>query len=154
MSLFSLYAQRFPRYGPSVRVTGQFSKLPYLAMKLGNWPNFQKLHRVCLPRGRRNWAYFRSTDSGFRDIWHFSKLPYFGMKLCHWPKFQKLHIYSLSTPRGISQGVEIEFIFPLRAVVSEIGPIFKIAIFGQETWPLAKFRKLHIYSLSTPGGQN
>ncbi len=26
------------------RDTGRFSKLPYLAMKLGDWPNFQELH--------------------------------------------------------------------------------------------------------------
>ncbi len=71
------------------------------------------------------------------------------MKLGHWPKCQKLHIYSRST-----QGVETEPIFDQRAAVSEIladfpryGPIFKIAIFGQETWPSAKVREI-VYILS------
>ncbi len=35
-------------------------------------------------------------------------------------------------------GVEIELIFALRAAVSKVRQIFKIAIFGHETWPLAK----------------
>ena len=42
-------------------------------------------------------------------------------KLGHWSKFQKLHIYSLSTP----EGVEIELIFALRTVVSEILAYFQ-----------------------------
>ncbi len=84
--------------------TGQVSKLPYLGMKLLKWSKFQKLHinSVSTPQGR-NWAYFGSTGSVFRDTWdmgHFSKLPYLGMKLGKWPKFQKLHIYSVSTPGG------------------------------------------------------
>ena len=53
-----------------------------------------------LPQRGRNWAYFRSTGSGFWDIGRFSKLPYLGMKLGHWQKFQKLRTYSLSTPGG------------------------------------------------------
>ncbi len=40
----------------------------------------------------RNWAYFRSMDSGFRDMGQFSKLPFLGMKLGHWPKFQKFYM--------------------------------------------------------------
>ncbi len=154
LSIFLPYRKRFPRYGPIYKIaifwylgtklvhhvhwpkfqklhiyflstpggrnlcsmgsgfwdTGQFSKLPYLGMKLLKWSKFQKLHinSVSTPQGR-NWAYFGSTGSGFRDAWdmwdmgHFSKLPYFmylGMKLGKWPKFQKLHIYSVSTPGG------------------------------------------------------
>ncbi len=57
------------------------------------------------------------------------------MKLGHWPKCQTLHIYPLSTPGG---KVKIDLIFPLQAAVSEIRLIFKIAIFGHETWSLAK----------------
>ncbi len=37
LGLFLLYGQRF-------RHKGRFSKLPYLGMKLGKWPKFQKLH--------------------------------------------------------------------------------------------------------------
>ena len=36
-SLFSLYVQRFPRYGP-------IFEMPYLGMKLGHLPKGQKLH--------------------------------------------------------------------------------------------------------------
>ncbi len=131
--------------GSGFRDTGRFSKLPYLGMKLGHWPKFQKLHihvyPVSTPGGEiefifalraavceiwadfqncrtwawnlaitqnsksciyhlssswgRNWAYFRSTGSGFQDTGRFSKLPYLGMKLkCH-----KLYIYILNYPR-------------------------------------------------------
>ncbi len=88
-----------PKYGPVF-------KMPYLGMKLGKWPKFQRLRIYCLSTpGGRNWAYFRSTDSSFPDtadfhncqIWawnlaigkssrscwdteRFSKLPYLGMK--------------------------------------------------------------------------
>ncbi len=90
--LFSLYGQRFLRYG-------WFSNLQDLGMILGHRPKFQKLHMYSLPAPRgRNWAYFWSMGSGSRDTGRFSKLPYLGMKLNgHWPQFQKLHIYSIST---------------------------------------------------------
>ncbi len=47
-------------------------------------------------------------------------------------------------------GVEIKLSFALWAAVSAF---FKIAVFGPETCHFAKFQKLHMYSLSTPGGQ-
>ncbi len=92
-------------------------------MKLGHWPKFQQLHRYSLstPDGR-NWAYFRSTGSGFWDTGRFSKLPYLGMKLGHRPKFQKLHIFPLSIPSG----GKIELIFALRTSVSKIWADFQI----------------------------
>ncbi len=34
--------------GSGFRDMGQFSKLPYLGMKYGKWPKFQKLHIYCL----------------------------------------------------------------------------------------------------------
>ncbi len=69
--------------------TGQFSKLPYLGMKLVKCPKFQKLHIYPLstPVGW-NWAYFCSTGGGFQDTGPFSKLPYLGMKHGKWLKFQ------------------------------------------------------------------
>ncbi len=58
---------------------GQFSKLPYMGMKLGHWPKCQRLYIYSLSTpGGRNWAYFHSTG-------RFSKLPYLGMKLGHYP---------------------------------------------------------------------
>ena len=85
VSLFSLYRQRFPRYGPifSFRDTERFSKLWCLGMTLFHWQKFQKLH-IHSPLSTPecgNSAYFRSTDSSFRDMSWFSKLPYLGMKL-------------------------------------------------------------------------
>ena len=96
--------------------TGQFSKLPYLGMKLGKWPKFQKLHMYpLLPQGVEIELIFCSMCSGFRHMGRFSNLPYLGLKLGKGPKIQKLHMYPLSTP-----GVEIDVIFALRAAVSQI----------------------------------
>ena len=65
------------------------------------------------------------------------------MKPGHWQKFQKLHIYFLL------HGVEIELIFALRVMVSAIRADFKIAIYGHETWSLAKVPEVaHIVLLS------
>ncbi len=50
--------------------------------------------------GGRNWAYFRSTGSDFRDTGRFWKLPYLGMKPGICKKGQKLHMDPLSTPGG------------------------------------------------------
>ncbi len=102
------------------------------------------IHSISTQRGR-NRAYFGSTTSNLRDSGRFSKLPYFGMKLCHSQKFQKVH--SLST-RG---GGEIEFIFALRRVVSEIwGDFAKLPYLSMKPDHWQKFQKLHIHSLSTP----
>ncbi len=53
--------------GSGFRDMGQFSKLPYLGMKLGHWPKCQKLliYPLFTPGGGRNWTYFRCTGSGF-----------------------------------------------------------------------------------------
>ena len=56
----------FHSTGSSFRDTGQFSKLLYLGIKLGNQAKFQKLHTYPLSTLEgQNWAYFRSTGSGF-----------------------------------------------------------------------------------------
>ena len=65
----------------------------------------------------------------------FSKLPYLGMKLSHWPK---LHICLLSfyTRRSNWRLFSLHGQWFLR-----YWQIFKIAIIGHETWPLAKVPK-------------
>ena len=69
----------------------RFSKLAYWGMKLDVLQKFKKLHIHSLSTPRcRNWAYFRSTDSGFRDTGRFSKLPYLGMKLDVLQKVQEV----------------------------------------------------------------
>ena len=145
---------------------------PYLGMKLGNWQKFQKLH-ICsfYPRGR-NWVYFRSMGNGFWDMGWFSKLPFLGMNLAHWPRFQKLHIYTPSTPGGrngtyfrstgsVSQiwadfqnshfGAWNSF---KRSSFRDMGRFSKLPYLGMKHGKWAKLQKLHIYSLSTPGGRN
>ena len=47
------------------------------------------MYSLSSPRDQ-NWAYFRSTGSGFLAKGRFSKLPYLYMKLGHWPKCHKL----------------------------------------------------------------
>ena len=86
--------QPFPRYR-------LIFKLPYLGMKLGHWPKCQKLHIYPLSTpGGRNWAYFCSTDSGFRDTGQVSKLPYLGMNLAIGQSSTSCTYTPLSTPKG------------------------------------------------------
>ncbi len=104
---------RFLRYGLSF-------KLAIFGYENCHWPRFQKLHIYVLstPRGR-TWTYFRSTGSRFWDTGQFSNLPYLGMKLGHWrPR-------SCTYTPFLSQGIEIELIFALRAAVSEIWANFQ-----------------------------
>ena len=97
---------------PKLRDTGPLSTLPYLSMKLGHWAkSFRSctyiVYSLSTPRCR-NWSYFRSTGSGFRDKHRFSKLPYFFHET--WPlKFSLSSLYGHQCPR--------------------YGPFFKIAIF-------------------------
>ena len=149
---------------------GAIFKISILGMKLAKWPKCQKLHIPVYPLstpGSWYWAYFCYTGSGFRDIGPFSKLPYLGMKHGKWLKFQKLHICYLSTPRGQNWAY-----FCSTGSGSEIRANFQNCHIW--TWNLAsgqssrsctctctlchgkwlKFQKLHICSLSTPGGRN
>ncbi len=113
---------------------GRFSELPYLGMKLSNSPKFQKLHiySLSITEGR-NWAYFPSLGSGFWDTGQVLKLSYLGMKLGYCPKCQKLHIYPLSTPRGSK--LCLFFLYSQRFPRNR--QVFKIVIFGHETWQVA-----------------
>ena len=83
-----------------------------------------------------------------------------------WVDFQNYHICAWNLATGQSsrsctytlcqlQGVEMELVFTLWAVVSEIQTNFKITILGMKHGHRPKFQKLHTYSLSTPdGGRN
>ncbi len=55
------------------------------------------------------------------------------MKLGKWPKFQKLHIYSF-----YPSGSKLSLFLLYRQRFPRYRPIFKIAIFGHETWQVAK----------------
>ena len=112
-----------------------------------HWPKFQKLHIYCFSNPSiRSRAYFHSTSSGFQNMGRFWKLPYLGMKLGHWREFQNVAHMSFY-PR--------ESKFSLFSLYGQRFPryrqIFKISIFGHETWPLVKVPEVaHIYSLSYP----
>ena len=118
-----------------------FQNFHIWAWNLAIWPKCQKLHIYCLsiPEGRSR-AYFHSTSSGFQDMGRFSKLPYLGMKLGHWAKFQNVAHMSFY-PRGSK--------FSLFSLYGQWFPryrqIFKISIFGYETWPLVKVPEVWIY---------
>ncbi len=110
--------------------TDRFSKLPYLGMKLGHWPKSQKLHIYSLSAPRdRNWAYFRSTGSGFWDMGDVQNCLIWAWYLA----LGKSPRSSTYIP-SLSQGVEIELSFALRAVVPEIRASFQ----NCHIWPLAK----------------
>ncbi len=126
------------------KIWGDFQNC-HLDMKLDKWPKFQKLHLYPLsaPRGR-NWAYFHSTGSSFRDMGRFSKLP-FGHETLPLPKFPEvthtglLHFYL----KGLK--------FSFRSTgggFRDTGQFSKLPYLGMnlDKWP--KFQKLHIYSVS------
>ena len=88
--------------------------LSLLENQLGHLPKFQNLHIYSISTsGVEIELIFSLWVSSFRGTWRFSKLPYLGMK-----KFNLFSLYGLRFP--------------------SYGPIFKIAIFGHETSPLAK----------------
>ncbi len=71
---------------------------------------------------------------------------------CHigfvWKDLQKLHMDPLSAPGRTK--LSLFSLYGQR--FPRYGPIFKIAIFGNETWNLMKVQKLHVGPLSTPVG--
>ncbi len=70
-------------------------------------------------------------------------------------EFEERFQHCICTP-FLPQGVEIKLIFTLQAAVFEIrgdSQNFNMAD-GHEIWNLKKGPKVHMYSLSTPGGQN
>ena len=72
------------------------------------------------------------------------------MKLGHCQKFQNLHIYRLSTPGGTK--LSLLSLYEQRFL--RYGPIFKIAIFGHETWSLPNVPEVaHIASFYNKGSK-
>ncbi len=115
---------------------GPFSKLLYLSMD--NLAN-RKSSRSCtyiffLPIGVENELIFVIYGQCFSRYRQILKITIFRYeKTLATGKSSRSYTYTLFLP----QGVDIELIFALRASVSEIGPFFKIAIFGHESWPVA-----------------
>ena len=87
-----------------------------------------------LPQGVKIERIFHSTGSSFRDTCRFSKLPYLGMQLSHLAKVPEVaHI-----PSFRHRGSKLSLFSLYGQWFLRYGLIFKIAIFGHETWPLAK----------------
>ncbi len=118
--------------------TGRFPKLPYMGIKSDHQEDFPKLHRYYLnfyPRLSKL-SFFLLYEQQFQRY-----RPIF--KICHvwgWNlatgKIPRSCTYKCSF--FLSQGVEIELVFTLWAAVSEIWAAIQIAIFVDETLPLAK----------------
>ncbi len=117
------------------------------------WPKFQKLQIYPLPiPGVEIKLIFALRAAVSKIRTNFQICHIWAWNISHWQKRQKLLKYSLSTPRG--GGVEIELIFVLHTVISEIQTYFqKLPYLGFKlgNWP--EFQKLHTYSLSIPGSQ-
>ncbi len=116
-----------------------------LENQLGHWPKFQKLriHSLSTPRGW-NWAYCRSMGSGFRDTGRF--------KTCHiwaWNLTTGQSSRSCTYTLFLCQGVEIELIFALWSVVSQIRGNFLNCHMDMKLGHWANCQKMHItYFLS------
>ena len=119
-------------------------------MKLGNQPKFQKLHLYSLSTlVSQTSAYFRSSNSGFRDTGRFSN--------CHiWPWNLDIGQNSRSctdTPfLPIGSKLSLFSLYGQRFLTSR--PIFKIAIFGHKTWQSAKVPEVAQTLLFYPLGRN
>ncbi len=130
------------------KIRADFSKLPYLVMKLGHWPKFQRLHIKPLSTlDGRNWAYFAlwaavsKIQADFLNChiwpWNLPLIPKVAHIIPFYPSWSKLILFSLYGQR-----------------FQRYGLIFKIATFGLETWPLPKVPEVaHILSFY-PGDLN
>ncbi len=120
-------------------------------MRFAHRPKSQKLHICTLstPRGS-SLSLFRSRGRSFQDTGRFLKLPYLAMKPAHWPKFQKLHNAHIHS--FYLRGSKLSLFLLYRQRFPTNWPIFKILIFGHETWPVAKVPEVaHILSFYSEG---
>ncbi len=131
LSLFSLYGQRFPRYGPIFKIaifgheTWPLAKVPEVAHILPFYPRGSKFSSFFALRAAVSeiGAYFQNC---YIEAWKFAIL-------AKVPEVE--HVYTLFLPHGVN----IDFIFILRAAVSEI-------------W--ANFQTCHIWAWNLAMGQS
>ncbi len=118
-------------YGSSLTLKGKSMSLRFWSFISGKVP--EVAHTLSFyPRGQ-NRAYFHSTGSGFEILTNFQNCLIWVWNVAI-GKSSRSCTYTLFLPPG----VEIELIFTLRVAVSEILAVFNIAIFGHETWLMAK----------------
>ncbi len=130
--------------------------MAYLDMKLGHRQKFQKLNIHCLwSLGVENELNIFALQPAVSEIWaDFWNLPYY--------IYVRHKAWSLTKDPDVAhvlafypQGVEIELIFTLQAVVSEIwGDFQNYRIYLGMTLHWQKIQKLHIYPFLPAGGQN
>ncbi len=180
LSLFLLYIQWLLRYWPTFKIyifgheTLTLAKVVEVARTVSSkeskmslifaLPAFQNchiwvwnldigkssnIHSLFLPQRSKIELIFTLQARGFQDIGPFSKLSYLALKLCPWQSSRsckyilflaqrlKLSLFSLYIQRYLRYGL-----------------IFKIAIFGHETWPIANVRGVaHILSFYPKGSK-
>ncbi len=129
------------------RDTGPFSKLPYLGIKLGNWPMLvtpDVAHILSFhPRGR-NWGYFALPAAVSEIRAFFFKTAILGHDTWQVAKFQELHILSFY-PREL----KLSLLFPLREPgFRYTGQFSKLPYFGMKLGKWPKFQKLHTCNLN------
>ncbi len=145
LSFFSLYGQPFLRYRPIFKIgifgheTWPLEKVPEVAHTLSFYPT------------GRNWAYFHSTASGFRDIDRFFfKIAIFEHKTWQLAKVPKFQIHPFST-----QGVQnLAHFRSMGSGLRDINHFSKLPYLGMKFGHWQKFQKLYMYSLSNAGDRN
>ncbi len=141
LRLFSLYWQRFPRYRPIFNIaifgheTWALVKMPDVA------------HIPFLPQGGEIKLIFALRAAVFEIQADFQNCPIFEWNLATGQN-ARCCTYTLFLPRGSK--LSLFLFYGLR--FSRYGLILKIAIFGHETWPLAKMADVaHICSFYPRG---
>ena len=126
------YLAYFRSTGSGFHDMGRFSKLPYLGMKLGHWPKFQKLHIyyfvLSLPQGVEL-SLILLYGQRFPRYGMIFNIAIFGHET--WPlyKVQEVaHILSFYT-----RGLKLSLFSLYGQRLPTYGWIFNIAIFGYET---------------------
>ncbi len=144
LSLFSLYGQRFPRYRPIFKIaifgheTCPFAKVPEVA----------HMHSFYL-RGSKLSLFFVQRAAASEKLAHFQN--------CHiwaWNVAISQSSRSCTYTFFLPQGSKLSLFLLQRRQFPRYGPIFKIAIFGHETWSLVKFPEVaHILDFYPRGSQ-
>ncbi len=148
LSLFSIHGQRFPRYGPTIKIA-IFGHEKNLAID----QSFRSCtDNLFLPLGGLKSSLFSLYGQKFPRYGQIFKIAIFGHKTWQVAKgFQKLHIYSLSTQLGRNWAY---FRF-MGNDFGGTGQFSKLPYLGMKLGKYQlKFQKLHVYSLSTSRGRN
>ncbi len=129
---------------------GPLSKLPYLGMKLGHWPKFQRLHIYSLYLRGSKLSLFLLYGQWFPRYGHTFKICIFGHETWQVARVTEVAQYPLSTPWGQNWA----YFRSMGSGFWDMGRFSKLPYSGMKLGHCPKFQKFHIYSLSTQGGRN